>query len=383
MNILSSKKTSVVVLTAVLLLASVTILTGAATAQSSAADRAVPSEAEPGDQISVTIGNLSDGDSLIDVYDPSFEQGTITNAGDADFDFVSASTGEVSFNSISQSEVSYTVTLSSNLTAGDTVTVSSDASSGLDLGTDTIDVVSGSTPEPANFSVSNLTAPTQPVTTGDSVSISADIENTGAQSGTQEITLELNGSTEATTEETLAAGASRTVSFNITAPEAGTYDYVITSANESSETGTLQVDALDPANFTVSNLNPQTDTVDIGEEFTVSATVENTGEQTATQDIELSIGSDGPTETQSLKLSPNESQTVEFTSSVSTADQYNHTIASGDDQVEGTLTVENPYLNDNGNVDNAGARDAIDDYRADKIDRELLLQVLDIWRSSP
>jgi len=96
----------------------------------------------------------------------------------------------------------------------------------------------------------------------------------------------------------------------------------------------------EPAEFTVSNLNPEDVTVEQGDLVSVSATVSNEGDIPATQTVEFRI--DGVTEAeQELELGCRESTTVTF-EDIETADlepgEYEHSIAA-DDEVFGTLSV--------------------------------------------
>lgn len=150
-----------------------------------------------------------------------------------------------------------------------------------------------------------------------------------------------------------AKGFSITVAqVTVDTGSAGTSDLTVdSSASVSNSTGdaysinsvsgaTLTVQ--EPATFELSNLNPQTATVNAGQTFDVSADVTNTGGQSGEQDIELSLEPGGSVvDTQTVSLSVGETQTVTFQDeSVSQTGSYNHTVATDDDQLVGTLTVE-------------------------------------------
>ncbi len=94
--------------------------------------------------------------------------------------------------------------------------------------------------------------------------------------------------------------------------------------------------------FFVSDLSPQTATVERGVTIEVSATVENLGDLNDTQTIQLDI--DGITDSQSLTLAGGDSETVSFTVDTSdvSAGDYTHSVSSDDDSVAGALTVEEP-----------------------------------------
>jgi Tol biopolymer transport system component len=78
-------------------------------------------------------------------------------------------------------------------------------------------------PSPAAFSVSNLSIEPVEVLPNDVVTISVSVSNTGGSQGNHNVILNINGVQEETENVTLAAGASQTVTFNITREDAGTY----------------------------------------------------------------------------------------------------------------------------------------------------------------
>ena len=147
------------------------------------------------------------------------------------------------------------------------------------------------------------------------------------------------------------------------------------------------------SSFQVSNLTPQTATVNESEEFDVSVDVENVGNLTGTQDIELEIVNDSTgtvvdSETQSVNLGAGASDTVTFEDvSVSDAGDYTHTVSSDDDSVSGSLTVEEggdwyePYTNDNDVATLDGALDAIDDYESGELSLDRVLTIIDSYET--
>jgi hypothetical protein len=147
------------------------------------------------------------------------------------------------------------------------------------------------------------------------------------------------------------------------------------------------------SSFQISNLTPQTATVNESEEFDVSVDVENVGNLTGTQDIELEIVNDSTgtvvdSETQSVNLGAGASDTVTFEDvSVSDAGDYTHTVSSDDDSVSGSLTVEEggdwyePYTNDNDVATLDGALDAIDDYESGELSLDRVLTIIDSYET--
>jgi endonuclease YncB( thermonuclease family) len=120
-----------------------------------------------------------------------------------------------------------------------------------------------------------------------------------------------------------------------------------------------------PANVTVSNLSPQTATVNASEEFDVSADLENVDSIPADQQIELRLEPDGAAvATQQVQLASGASTTVTFENvSVSQSGQYNHTVASTTDQATGSLTVEfvDVFLDSVSSLLNASGQPLTDD----------------------
>jgi plastocyanin len=103
-------------------------------------------------------------------------------------------------------------------------------------------------------------------------------------------------------------------------------------------------DGGDTAVFEVSDLTPADATVTQGDLVDVSATVTNTGDADGERDVDMVI--DGNVvATESLALTAGADQTVSFADvdTVSlTPGEHTHTVDTGDDQVSGTLTVEEP-----------------------------------------
>jgi Polysaccharide deacetylase len=83
------------------------------------------------------------------------------------------------------------------------------------------------TPKPAQFTLSNLVVNPSTITTGESVTISVDVLNTGEVEGTYAAMLKINGSLRETINTTLAGGASATISFTDSEQIAGTYGVAI------------------------------------------------------------------------------------------------------------------------------------------------------------
>ncbi|MFP4608754.1 MAG: CARDB domain-containing protein, partial [Candidatus Aenigmatarchaeota archaeon] len=179
---------------------------------------------------------------------------------------------------------------------------------------------------------------------GQNVEVTATIENTGQQSGTQtvEMTSDLGSDS---TSITLNAGNSTTETFTTgtSKGDAGSYTATVSSANES-DSDTFEV--LTPHNFTVYGVNAK-DAVE-GQNVEVTATIENTGGASDTQTVEMSsgVGSDST----SITLNGGESTTETFTTGTSTGDagSYTATVSSADDSDSDNFKViedtEDPHF---------------------------------------
>jgi hypothetical protein len=81
----------------------------------------------------------------------------------------------------------------------------------------------GACAKPAAFEVTSLNVTPTEVTTGETVSITVVVENTGGSEGTYSAVLTIDGATVETKEVVLAAEASKTVSFSLVKDTPGTY----------------------------------------------------------------------------------------------------------------------------------------------------------------
>ncbi|MBZ6494062.1 surface glycoprotein [Natrinema longum] len=131
----------------------------------------------------------------------------------------------------------------------------------LPLGTTNADIVIEGVEAPEGFAVSDLAAPAD-AAQGDTITVTANVTNTGAESSTNTVDYTFDGAVVDSTDVTLDAGESTTVEFEYTVDaEAGDYEHgVSTSLND--QTATLTVTENDGNNdFDVS----QYDTNDNGQ----------------------------------------------------------------------------------------------------------------------
>ncbi len=197
---------------------------------------------------------------------------------------------------------------------------------------------------PAEFTVSELDPEDVTITRGDLIDVSATIENIGDVSETQ--TVEFRVDDDAVTEQELEldGGESTQVTFEeieTSELEPGEYEHGIFTEDDSA-TGTLTIEAVQEANFEVTELNPEELTVTEGEQFGLSATIENVGETVGTQTVELNLAGDLINE-QELELDAGESMTVEYEEiETNTLDpgEYEYIVSTENDSATGILTVE-------------------------------------------
>jgi len=91
-------------------------------------------------------------------------------------------------------------------------------------------------PPPAVFQISSLSISPATIYSGEAVTITMMIDNTGGQSASYQVALKINGAAEASKEVTLDAGTSEGVSFTTSRGTAGTY-----SVDVNGITGTFEV----------------------------------------------------------------------------------------------------------------------------------------------
>ncbi|WP_302080009.1 CARDB domain-containing protein [Salinibaculum rarum] len=192
------------------------------------------------------------------------------------------------------------------------------------------------------FEISGLSPTDKTAIEGESVDVSATVDNIGSEQGTQTVTLDINGSTVETRDVTLGPGSQETVEFSLDTASlgAGNYTHGIAS-DDNGQTGSLTVESRE-ASFTVSELSPTETTVVKGDTINASATVTNEGNAEGTETVTLQAGST-TLASQDVTLSDGAQQEVTFTG-VSTNSlapgTYTHGIYANNDSQTGTLTVE-------------------------------------------
>jgi hypothetical protein len=189
--------------------------------------------------------------------------------------------------------------------------------------------------ELATFDV-NITNATQPVE-GEDLEVTTNITNTGDQSGTQTVELNVSGLGTDTTSLSLDPGASTVTTLSVpTGPgDAGRYRTTVTSDNDTVGVFTT---VRAPDNFTV-DITDTTTPIE-GDNLTVTTTVTNVGEVAGTQTLTLDVPGVGTSTTQ-VSLASNESTTT--TLSLATGDgdagDYTATVQSGNETATTPVTI--------------------------------------------
>ena len=184
-------------------------------------------------------------------------------------------------------------------------------------------IASAPPPPPANFVVTNLLVFPVEVEPGETVTIEAEVTNSGGSTGDYTATLKINGTIVDSISITLDPGEDETVSFSIAKEATGTYlvqlaglegTFTVTEPAELPPSGT-------PAAFTLSLLSISPIEANIGESVTISVLVANTGEGAGSYTITLKIN--GVEEaTEEITLAGGASDTVIFTTVQDEAGTY-------------------------------------------------------------
>ncbi len=201
-----------------------------------------------------------------------------------------------------------------------------------------VDSLTGS--QPANFEVLILST-NSPVSEGETLSVDAQIENTGDESATQTVTLDVPGLGQDSTSVTLSGGTSKTKTLSVSTGSGDASDYTATVESDD-DSGSTGVTVLEPANFAVS-ITSTNSPVGEGDTLSVDAEIENTGDEGGTQTVTLDVGALG-TDSTSVTLAGGQSKTKTFSVSTAGGDasDYTATVSSEDSSDSVGVTVAQP-----------------------------------------
>ena len=157
---------------------------------------------------------------------------------------------------------------------------------------------------PAEYALSSLEITPPEIAVGETVSVSAQVENIGGTEGTYSVSLTIDGVKVQTKVVKVAPRRTETVTFTVVGNEPTTYEVEV---NELS--GTLRV--VKAAEFVVSNLVINPPIAEVGEMVTVAADVTNAGEVEGKYSAVLTV--DGSqVEAKELVVAPGATETVSF-----------------------------------------------------------------------
>ena len=177
---------------------------------------------------------------------------------------------------------------------------------------------------------------------GESVEVTATVENRGAAAGEESLSLEVNGDVVETQTVSLQAAddgdngsvAQSTATFTWSPEEAG--DYELTVNGTAAGTVTAEEEPAPAPDLQVEHAQADPTTVQEGETVTVSATVENHGDAEGNKTLQLRVDGDAE-DSQSVSVDPGETEDVSFSWSSDEPGDYDLAV---NDEDAGTVTVE-------------------------------------------
>ena len=160
-------------------------------------------------------------------------------------------------------------------------------------------------PEP-ELAVTEATVEESTITVGESVEVTATVENAGDEEGTFHAELRVDGTIVDTRDVTVAAGETETVTFEPTFEEPGEYELSVSDTRA----GTVTVES-PPPEFEITEASLEETTVTVGETVHGVVTVENVGGREGTFTVELRI--DGEVVgTHEMTIAPGEEESETF-----------------------------------------------------------------------
>lgn len=189
------------------------------------------------------------------------------------------------------------------------------------------------------FDVS-ITETNSPIDEGETLEVDVDVENTGDESGTQTVALDVDGQEVDSTTVELGGGESQTVTLDWQTADGddGSYQVTARSDDATDQTG-VTVEEVLPPQFSV-DIGGTNEPVSGGETLEVDVDVENTGDESGTQTV--SLEADGQeVDSTTLELGGGESQTVTLDWETEDGDVGDSqiTVASDDESDQLTVTV--------------------------------------------
>ena len=181
---------------------------------------------------------------------------------------------------------------------------------------------------------------------GETITLEADVENTGHAGGTQSVEFLVGGELVDSTEIELAADESGTVGFGYETDGSHVGQRELTvRTNDDNETRTVTVQSADEPFFAVGIVDSP-ENVTSGEPFDVEVTVENVGNETATQTVALDVD-DRLADSVDVELAPGERRTVTLTGETEPrpdAERVPIAVRSDDDEATADVLAESALV---------------------------------------
>lgn len=216
---------------------------------------------------------------------------------------------------------------------------------------------------------------------GDQVTVTANVTNTGTDDSEQAIDLTIDGELRNQTLVSRTSEESSNVTLTANTSDLATLSSVTVSSLD--DTDGLR------SSFAVNNLTLERTNVSRGEGFNVSVDLANVGELASQQEISLLVNRTAVA-TRTVQLGSGDGTNVTFRNVTTDLPPRNYEVRveSGDDSAVATLTVGDSQgyacsiADANDEVTTIVLLDAIDDWRADRIPISWLFDVIDDWRAS-
>jgi hypothetical protein len=160
---------------------------------------------------------------------------------------------------------------------------------------------------PASFEISELSVTPEQADSGEAVSISAVITNTGDLTGSHELSIKLNGELIEIKDIALDGGESQTVIFDVNHEAIGVHEANI---GELSAIFTVQ-EPKAPATFSISSLTVNAAEFNLGDSIEISALITNTGDLTGSYDATMEMD-DTIIESKQVTLDGGKDTTINF-----------------------------------------------------------------------
>jgi len=193
-------------------------------------------------------------------------------------------------------------------------------------------------PSPVDMTISSTNSP---LVAGDTLEIDARVENTGSESVTETLEVDVGAIGSESTTVSLSGGETQTqtFTFSTTTEDAGSYSTIATTEDS---IDSLSVELLEPATCNVS-IARSTEPITEGQPLEVTAEVMNIGDVDTTCSLTLDAGTLGSS-TASVDVSQSGSalKTLAVPSDTGDADTYTATVSSADDSANISADVLPP-----------------------------------------